>query len=130
MVAGGVETVIGSVNDPDFGPLVMFGLGGVHVEILKDVAFRLAPVTEAEARGMIAEIRGLPMLQGARGAPPGDIEALARAIARLSRFAAAHAADIASVEINPFIVLAKGGLAVDALIVPARPRSTTATTRS
>jgi acyl-CoA synthetase (NDP forming) len=127
MIAGGVETVIGTVNDPDFGPLVMFGLGGIHVETLKDVAFRLAPVSDAEARSMIHEIRGLPVLRGARGAPPSDIDALARAITALSRFAAAHATDIASVDINPFIVLPKGGMAVDALIVPANSPGNTPT---
>jgi acyl-CoA synthetase (NDP forming) len=120
MVTGGVETVIGSVNDPDFGPLVMFGLGGIHVETLKDVTFRLAPVTEDEALAMVREIRGFPVLQGTRGAPPSDLGALARSIAALSRFAAAHAADVASVEINPFIALPQGGLAVDALILPVQ----------
>jgi hypothetical protein len=117
MITGGVETILGTVNDPDFGPLVVFGLGGVFVEILADTSVRLAPVDETEAAEMIRAIKGFPILAGARGGAPADIGALARAVAALSRFAAAHAADVTSVDINPFIARPDGGCAVDALIV-------------
>ncbi len=118
MVSGGVETVLGAVHDPVFGPAVMFGLGGVFVEVLKDVSFRLAPFGVGEAHRMIDEIRGRAMLDGVRGAPPADLDALADALARLSVFADANAGRLESIDINPFIVLPKGGVAVDALIVP------------
>ena len=117
MITGGVETVMGVTHDPVFGPMLMFGLGGVFVEVFKDVTFRRAPVSLATAHEMIRDIRGLPLLQGARGKPPADLQALAHALVALSNFAAAHAREIDSVEINPFIALPQGGCAVDALIV-------------
>ena len=118
MISGGIETVLGVNNDPVFGPTVMFGLGGVFVEVLKDVAFRVAPFGTEEARRMIDEIRGRAVLDGARGAPPADIEALANAISALSIFAAENSDNIQTIDINPFIALPKGALAVDALIIP------------
>ena len=84
MVTGGVEAVAGVVRDPVFGPAVMFGLGGVFVEVLKDVTFRLAPFGVDEARRMIDEIQGRAMFDGVRGAPPADLDALAETLARLS----------------------------------------------
>ncbi len=118
MLKGGVECILGVVRDPSFGPVVMFGLGGVFVEILKDVSFRIAPFGIDEARRMIGEIRGARILDGARGAPPADKEALARALSALSRAAAANADAILSVEANPFLVFPEGSgaLAVDAVI--------------
>ncbi len=118
MVNGGVETVMGVVCDPVFGPAVMFGLGGVFVEVLKDVTFRLAPFGVDEARRMIDEIQGRAMLDGVRGAPPSDIEALAEALSKLSVFAAENADSIETIDVNPFIALPEGAIAVDALIVP------------
>ncbi|USG60729.1 acetate--CoA ligase family protein [Sneathiella marina] len=118
MVSGGVETVMGVVCDPVFGPAVMFGLGGVFVEVLKDVTFRLAPFGVDEAHRMIDEIQGRAMLDGVRGAPPSDIEALAEALSKLSVFAATNADTIETIDVNPFIVLPNGAVAVDALIVP------------
>ena len=118
MVAGGVETVLGVVSDPVFGPAVMFGLGGVFVEVLKDVTFRLAPFGVQEAHRMIDEIRSRVMLDGFRGTAPSDIDALADALARISVFAAANADQFETIDVNPFIVLPKGAAAVDALIVP------------
>ena len=115
MIEGGVETVIGIKRDPVFGPVVMFGLGGVYVEVLKDVTLRLAPVDHAIAREMIRRIKGFPLLAGVRGKPAADLDALADAIVAMSRFGAAHA--VASAEINPFIALPEGGYAVDALIL-------------
>jgi acyl-CoA synthetase (NDP forming) len=119
MVSGGVETVLGVINDPVFGPAVMFGLGGVFVEVLGDVTFRLAPFGLDEAHRMINEIKGIKMLHGARGAAPADIDALADALVKLSVFADANADRISSIDVNPFIVKEKGAVAVDALIVPA-----------
>ena len=122
LVIGGVETVLGAVRDPVFGPAVMFGLGGAFVEVLNDVSFRLAPFGVDEAHRMIDEIRGRAVLDGARGAAPADLNALADALARLSVFAAANAGGIESIDINPFIALPEGGVAVDALIVPRTGR--------
>ena len=121
MVQGGVETIIGVNRDPVFGPVVMFGIGGVFVEIYRDVAFRVAPFGRDVAHEMIREVNGFPLLDGARGAPRADIEALADALARLSAYAAANRDAIASIDINPFIVLpaGHGAIAVDALIVRA-----------
>ena len=118
MVPNGVETVMGVVCDPVFGPAVMFGLGGVFVEVLKDVTFRLAPFGVDEARRMIDEIQGRAMLDGVRGAPPSDVNALAEALSRLSVFAAENADRVETIDVNPFIVLPEGAVAVDALIVP------------
>ncbi len=112
----GVETVIGVKRDAVFGPVVMFGLGGVYVEVLKDVTLRLAPVDRATAHEMIRAIKGFPLLAGARGRPPADLDALADALVAMSRFGAAHP-EVASAEINPFIALPEGGVAVDALIL-------------
>jgi acetate---CoA ligase (ADP-forming) len=120
MISGGVETVLGVVRDPVFGPAVMFGLGGVFVEVLKDVTFRLAPFAKDEALKMIDEIQGRAMLDGVRGAAPSDIDALADALSKLSVFAASHADKIDSIDINPFVVHSKGAVAVDALIVPVQ----------
>lgn len=120
MVTGGVETILGVQHDPVFGPMVMFGLGGVFVEVLKDVTFRRAPFDAREARAMVDEVKGRALLDGARGAPPADIDALVRALVRLSRFAAAHAGTVETIDLNPFVVLpaGQGALALDALIVP------------
>ncbi|MES2184558.1 MAG: acetate--CoA ligase family protein [Pseudomonadota bacterium] len=117
MVSGGVETVVGVVRDPVFGPMVMFGLGGVFVEVFKDVTFRRAPVDVGTAHEMIREIQGYPLLTGARGKAPVDLDTLARAIVKLSVFAYANRHQVASVEINPFIALPGGGCAVDAWVM-------------
>ena len=119
-IAGGVEIILGASRDPALGPVVMFGIGGIFVEVFRDVVFRIAPFSVAEARAMIREIKAYPLLAGTRGAKPADIEALARAASRLSVFAAANAGTIQSIDINPFIVLSKGkgAFGVDALIEP------------
>jgi acyl-CoA synthetase (NDP forming) len=120
MVTGGVEAILGIINDPLFGPAVMFGLGGIFAEVLKDITFRLAPVTLSAAREMIAEIKGYPVLAGARGKPPADIDALADAIARLSALATDLETELAELDVNPLFVMEKGkGVkAADALIRP------------
>ena len=119
MISGrGVETIIGVTNDPVFGPVVMFGLGGIMVEALHDVAFRVAPFDEAEAHRMIREIRTYKVLQGLRGAPASDVNALAKALASVSCFAVAHGAQLVSMEANPFLVrpVGEGAIALDAVV--------------
>ncbi|MCD0497761.1 acetate--CoA ligase family protein [Achromobacter sp. MY14] len=125
MAPKGVECIVGVHGDPVFGPVVMFGLGGVFVEVLKDVSFRLAPFDHAQALSMIREIKGYALLQGARGAPPCDINALADALVALSRFADARREDFSSVEINPLLALpdGQGVLALDAVLIPNAGRS-------
>lgn len=121
MVAGGVETFLGVKVDPALGAFVAFGIGGVFVEVFRDLAWRPAPFGRSEALAMIREIRGFPLLDGARGRERADLGALADALARLSVFAARHAAELESIDINPFVVHAHGALALDALIVPRAP---------
>jgi len=124
-VSGGVETILGVRRDPIFGPVIMVGLGGIFVEVLKDVALRLAPIDKPAALAMIAEIKGRAILEGARGQQPCDIDALADALVNLSQFAAAHADEVESIDINPFLVLprGRGAYALDALIVSSSTRS-------
>ena len=119
MVKGHIETIIGVRRDSVFGGVVMFGLGGIFVEVLKDVTFRLAPFDEAEAHRMIAEVKSHALLNGARGRPPADVDALAKALAAVSRFAAAAGERLESLDINPFAVMPRGegAMALDALVV-------------
>lgn len=119
MAPKGVECIAGVHCDPVFGPVVMFGLGGVFVEVLKDVSFRLAPFGREDALAMIREIKGNAVLQGARGTRPCDIGALADALAALSRFAHTHRTDFSSVEINPLLALpeGQGAVALDAVVI-------------
>ncbi|KPQ07090.1 MAG: hypothetical protein HLUCCA12_06955 [Rhodobacteraceae bacterium HLUCCA12] len=107
-IAGGIEVILGARRDPGFGPVVMVGAGGILAEVLDDVAIRLAPVSLPEARAMIAETRVSRLLDGLRGRAPGDAEALAQAIARLSRQIADPAAPAAEIEINPLFVQPPG----------------------
>jgi acyl-CoA synthetase (NDP forming) len=116
MCEGGVETICGTIRDPVFGPVVMFGLGGIFVEVLEDVTFRLAPIDETEATAMINEIRGRKILAGVRGRPAVNVTALARVLASLSKFAHTNRSQIAEIDINPLRVLEHGAFALDALI--------------
>jgi len=118
MVGGGTEVIVGITNDALFGPAVMFGLGGIFAEVLKDVAFRLAPITPAIAREMVEEVKGYPVLAGARGKPPADVDALVDALVKLSALAVDLKDHIAELDINPLLVMSKGqGVkAADALI--------------
>lgn len=118
MCEKGVETICGVYQDPVFGPVVLFGLGGVYVEILKDFVLRLAPFDHLEALSMIREIRGAAILDGIRGGKPSDVNALAHVLSKLSMFAFSNRASISEIDINPFMVLeaGKGGFALDALI--------------
>jgi acetyl coenzyme A synthetase (ADP forming)-like protein len=107
MIAGGIETMIGVADDPQFGPLVAFGLGGIHVEILGDVGFRVAPLTDRDADELLHCIRGLPLLKGYRGRPPGDLEALREILLRVSRLAI-EVPEITDLDLNPVIALPPG----------------------
>ncbi|TMK53382.1 MAG: CoA-binding protein, partial [Actinobacteria bacterium] len=117
MIKGGVETVVGVVQDDLFGPTIMFGLGGVAVEVYRDVTFRVPPFDIDEARRMIAEIKAFPLLRGARGAPKADLNALAKTIMKVQRLAMDLSNQIAELDINPLVALPKGCVALDALIV-------------
>lgn len=117
MAGAGVETIVGVQRDPVFGPMVMFGLGGVAAELFRDVAFASAPLTPARAEALIDEVRAARLLRGWRGGPPMDRAALVEALCRISLFAAAHAEDVAGVDVNPLLVRPKGVVALDALIV-------------
>ena len=117
-INGGVEMAFGVLRDPVFGPVAMVGLGGVFIEILKDVAFRRCPFDPAQAEAMIRSLKGFPLLDGARGKPKADVKALAESLAALSRFAVAAGPRLASVDVNPMLVLpaGQGAFAADAVI--------------
>ena len=104
----GMEVLLGARTDPQYGPFLMVGLGGIFVEILKDVAIRLLPVDEREARAMLQDLRGLKVLQGVRGQGPRDIDALVKAMVGLSDIFAAHRNHLTDMEINPVMVRAQG----------------------
>lgn len=118
-MAGGLEVIVGAVNDRFFGPVVAFGLGGVLTELLKDVTYRFAPFGVDTAREMIGEIKGAALLKGYRGGPALDVEALADALSRVSLLIADHADRIAEIDVNPLFVrpAGEGVLAADALVV-------------
>lgn len=116
MAAGDREVILGMRRDPDFGPLLMFGLGGIHVEVLKDVAFRVHPLTDADARDMIRSLRGHALLTGVRGKPPVPEDVLVEMLLRLGRLVGDHQG-IAEMDINPFMV---GARREDALAVDVR----------
>jgi acetyltransferase len=112
MLPGGREVVVGFSSDPSYGPVLMFGLGGIYVEVLKDVSFAVCPVSDVRARELLREIRGYPILQGVRGRPGVDERALVEVIQRLSQLALDHPR-IAELEINPLLLFEKGACAVD-----------------
>jgi acyl-CoA synthetase (NDP forming) len=115
---GGVECILGIHRDPVFGPIAMFGLGGIFVEVMKDVVFRRCPFGADVAEEMIRSIKGAPLLQGARGRPPVDIHALAQMLARLSAFAVAAGPRLQSIDLNPVFAMPEGhgAFAADAVI--------------
>ena len=118
MVPEGLEVLIGMNRDPQFGPLVTFGLGGIYVETLKDVSFRVAPFSKTEAHEMLKEIRASALLDGVRGEPPVDHEVLIDAILRIAQLVQDFPM-IAELDINPFIVYEKGqgGIAIDMRLI-------------
>ena len=117
MVPAGVELMMGARIDPLFGPLLVMGMGGIMVELLKDTALALAPVTRAEALGMLRRLKGAALLQGFRGSAPVDLEALADIACRVGEMAADLREQVSEIDINPVICAAGRTLAVDALIV-------------
>jgi acetate---CoA ligase (ADP-forming) len=119
MAPWGTEVILGSVNDPTFGPTVMFGLGGIFVEILRDVTFRVAPVSPDQASKMLSDINGAPILEGARGEAPKDRKALAELLSRYSQMVCDLADEIQETDANPVIVYdeGEGGIIVDARII-------------
>jgi acetyl-CoA synthetase len=117
MVPAGIEMMMGARIDPMFGPLVVVGLGGVMVELMKDTALSLAPVNKAQALAMIAGLKGASALKGFRGMPPVDMDRLAEIVGRFSEFVADHADTIEEVDVNPLICAGDRIVAVDALIV-------------
>jgi acyl-CoA synthetase (NDP forming) len=112
----GVELLVGARRDPRFGPIALAALGGIHAEVLRDVAVALAPVTADEAERMLRSLRAAPLMHGARGRPPVDVAAAARALSALSHVAAAHP-EIAELEVNPLLALPDGAVGLDARIV-------------
>lgn len=116
MVPAGVEVIVGGLRDSQFGPTVLFGLGGVFVEVLKDASFRVAPTTELDSRQMVEEIRGYAMLKGVRGQPAADEEAIIRIIQAVSRIMLDNS-QIQQLDLNPVIVHAKGAAVADARIL-------------
>jgi acyl-CoA synthetase (NDP forming) len=110
------EIIIGSLQDAQFGPTVMFGIGGVLVEIMKDVAFRIAPITDFDADEMVTEIKGFKLLDGYRGQPKADLEAIKDALKKVADLAFTHQ-EIAEMDLNPIFVYPTGLKAVDARII-------------
>jgi acyl-CoA synthetase (NDP forming) len=123
MVRDGLETIVGIVNDAVFGPVVAFGMGGIHAEVLKDMTYRLAPFGVETAREMVCELRASALFYGVRGEPPRDVEALAQALASVSRMAWTQRERLAELDVNPLLVLpqGRGVVAVDALAVLRAP---------
>jgi acyl-CoA synthetase (NDP forming) len=120
MAPAGHELVIGGLRDPQFGPLVMVGLGGIFVEILKDVSFRLCPITRIDAEEMIAELKGAAILKGARGTKPASMDAIIDVLLKVggeNGLLMQHAADISEADINPLIVSDTAAVAVDARFI-------------
>lgn len=120
MAPAGQELVVGGIRDPQFGPLVMVGLGGIFVEVLKDVAFRICPIEPIDAREMLEELKGKAMLEGARGLPPVSKDALIDVLLKVGGkdgLLLALCDDLAETDINPLIVGAAGAMAVDARFI-------------
>jgi len=116
MAPPSTEVIVGAIKDPQFGPTIMFGLGGIFVEVLKDVTFRIAPITEGDAREMISEIKAYPILKGFRGAPPADIEAIVKILVNVSKLVMEHQ-EIKELDLNPIMVYRSGAKTVDARII-------------
>ncbi len=112
----GIEIIIGMVKDPQFGPAIMFGLGGIFVEVLKDVSFRVAPLTDKDAEDMIHEIKGYPLLTGIRGQKPADIEALKKTLVGISKLVMDYP-QIKELDLNPVFAYPDGVKCIDARII-------------
>jgi acyl-CoA synthetase (NDP forming) len=116
MAPASTEVIVGSTKDPQFGPALMFGLGGIFVEVLKDVTFRIAPITESDAKEMIAEVKAYPILKGYRGQPPADIDAIVNILMNTSKLVMDHQ-EIKELDLNPIMVYEKGAKTVDARVI-------------
>jgi acetyl-CoA synthetase (ADP-forming) len=116
MAPESTEVIVGAIKDPQFGQTLMFGLGGIFVEILKDVTFRIAPVSEQEAQEMITEVKAYPLLQGYRGTPPADTDAIKKILLATSKLVMEHP-EIKELDLNPVMVYEKGAKTVDARII-------------
>jgi acyl-CoA synthetase (NDP forming) len=121
MITGGVELVVGVKRDAQVGPVLLVGLGGVLVEVLRDTALALAPVGRTEARRMLEGLKGFRLLTGFRGSPPADLDSVCDSIARISEFAADHAEEVEEIDVNPLLARPDGAVALDALIVLRDP---------
>jgi acyl-CoA synthetase (NDP forming) len=121
MVQGGRELILGMTQDATFGPAVAVGLGGIFVEILKDVQLGVPPLTKSDGQGMIDRLRGKAILEGARGQAPADIDAVTSILSRFSRLCLDLRDEVAEIDINPLLVFeeGQGAKVVDCLIVPA-----------
>ncbi|MGD9159141.1 MAG: acetate--CoA ligase family protein [Desulfobacteraceae bacterium] len=116
MGKSGTEVIIGVINDPSFGPTIMFGLGGVFVEVLKDVAFRIIPINKSDAEDMINEIKGKKLLEGYRGQEPADVVSLQQMLLKLSDFVN-ETPEIQEIDMNPVFAYRDGAVVVDARII-------------
>ncbi len=116
MARPGVEVIIGMSKDAQFGPVLMFGLGGILVEVLKDVSFRIVPITSRDAREMIREIKSYPLLEGYRGQEPVDVAHLEELLMKVSRFVEENP-EIKELDINPIFAYRDGAVAVDARVI-------------
>lgn len=116
MAKPGTEVIVGMTRDPRFGPVLMFGLGGVLVELLQDVSFRLAPLTARDARAMMAEIKAAPILTGYRGSPAADLDKLSEILIKVGEFALANP-EVKEIDLNPIYAYPDGALAVDARVI-------------
>lgn len=124
MAPPGIEMVVGGTMDPEFGPVVMVGLGGIFVEVLKDVAFRICPIDEVDAREMLDELKGSPLLRGARGTEPANLDAIVDVLLRVGGeggLLVRGAAELAEIDINPLIVSREAAVAVDARFILQNP---------
>ncbi|MFX0003988.1 MAG: acetate--CoA ligase family protein [Candidatus Hodarchaeota archaeon] len=110
------ELIIGMTTDPQFGPALMFGIGGILVELLEDVSFRIAPITEYDAKEMIHEIKGFPILDGYRGKPKADISAIVETLLKISDLVVKYE-EIKEMDLNPVFIYEKGLICVDARII-------------
>jgi acetyl-CoA synthetase (ADP-forming) len=116
MAPQSTETIVGAIKDPQFGPTIMFGLGGIFVELLKDVNFRIAPITNDDAKEMITQLKAYPLLKGFRNTPPADIDALANILVATSRLVMDNP-EIKELDLNPVLVYQSGAKTVDARII-------------